>query len=82
MDTHQAAHDDYVDPRCQAMEGLREWPDKAGGFDLFVELTASDRIVILQRPFGTDLSEVDLNSRMSMNPDRCMACMGAMGSLL
>ena len=66
-DLNQVAHDAYVEPRCQAMAGLREWPDKKGGFDLWVELSNPDRIVIMQRPFGTKLSMVNLESRMSMN---------------
>ena len=67
MDT-QVAHDSYIEPRLLAFNNEGDWPD-AGDWplDLFVELTDPARIVIMQRPFGEDLSSVEEDTLMSMS---------------
>jgi hypothetical protein len=59
MDSHKEAHDGYVLPRVLAEAGEAEWPDESEGCDLLIELTHSDKIVIMQRNFGVALDEVE-----------------------
>lgn len=67
-DATQAVHDSYVEPRCQALAGECEWPDDGEWpLDLFIELTDPTRIVVVQRPFGTELGDADEDSLMSMS---------------
>ena len=66
-----SAHDSYVKPRMLALEEEVEdekWPGGAWSLDLLVELTSEPpRIVIMERPFGTALDEVDEETVMSMD---------------
>lgn len=71
----QAAHDQYVQPRLEALSGSCEWPDEGDWpVDLFIELTNDDSVVIMERPFGTNLSDVDGDTlmQMSLSADRGM----------